>query len=175
MHKANITFSTVEFVLTWLRQIDNCSQFFLENTNSSSPVIEAIRNYTAAIDDPTIKQVNQLLDPKNPDNLWHELAQVSTTSQEIQGKLLRMDWDIFYPVESQEKLVELATNMWMQKELNITSVFAGKEMSEDCYCKIKLGLPLCLFIIIAAVNAYFTIFTLFKVSAAIYIHYRYHI
>ena len=175
MHKANITFSTVEFVLTWLRQIDNCSQFFLENTNSSSPVIEAIRNYTAAIDDPTIKQVNQLLDPKNPDNLWHELAQVSTTSQEIQGKLLRMDWDIFYPVESQEKLVELATNVWMQKELNITSVFAGKGMSEDCNYKVKLGLPLCLFIIIVAVNAYFTIFTLFKVSAAIYICYRYHI
>ena len=134
MHKANITFSTIEFILSWLRQIDNCSQLFLETTNASSPVIVSIRNYANTIlqtsgNNSTIQQIrliNQLLDPDNPNNLWNSLERVSATSQDIQGELLRLDWDIFYPVENQEKLVELATNMWRQKELNITSVFAGK-------------------------------------------------
>ena len=140
MQKANITFSTIEFILSWLRQIDNCSQLFLETTNASSPVIVSIRNYTNAIlqtstNNSAIEQIrfiNQLLDPNNPNNLWSSLQQVSETSEDIQAQLLRLDWDIFYPVENQEKLVDLATNMWRQKELNITSVFAGKMLLINC-------------------------------------------
>lgn len=129
MHKANVTFATVDFILSWMKQIDNCSQYFLSNTNASTPFIVAVRNYTAAIlktrKDKNIQLVHDLVDPDSPNNLWGILTSVSTTSKSIQSDILRLDWDIFYPVDDTEKLIELASNTVLQNELNITSVFAG--------------------------------------------------
>lgn len=126
MHRANTTFATIEFILEWMEQIDNCSQYFLENTNASDPNIVATRtvlsNFTY-ID--AARQIHDFLDEDNPNNLWHTLEDISATSESIQRSIRYVDWDIFYPINSEEELLEIAGNEAKQKELGISSVFGG--------------------------------------------------
>lgn len=130
MHRANVTFATIEFILDWLRQIDNCSTLFVDNTNSSDGFFDnlrtAVSNLLQTRDDPNLLLVYDLINPSSPTNIWNILEYVSNTSRSIQDQLQLLDWDIFYPVESSDKLVKLASDFGLQKELNITAVFAGK-------------------------------------------------
>lgn len=130
MYRANATFATIEFILDWMEQIDNCSQYFLENTNASDPNIVATRNILKNIslantNSDTVQQLYDLLDEDNPNNLWHILEDISATSESIQKSIRYVDWDIFYPINSEEELLQIAKNQAKQKELGISSVFGG--------------------------------------------------
>ena len=129
MHRANATFATIEFILDWMEQIDNCSQYFLQNTNATDPNIVVIRTILNSslpnTNSGAVRQIYDLLDEDNPNNLWHILEDISATSESIQNSIRYVDWDIFYPINSEEELLQIAENQAKQKELGISSVFGG--------------------------------------------------
>lgn len=134
MYRANTTFATIEFILEWMEQIDNCSKYFLQNTNASDPTIVTIRsilsNFSDNSDIDAVRQMQDLLDENNPNNLWHILEDVSATSESIQKSIRYVDWDIFYPINSEEELLQIAENQAKQKELGISSVFGAVVFSD---------------------------------------------
>ena len=129
MHRANVTFATVEFVLNWMKQIDNCTDYFLNNINESN--VDIVRDYTGRIlktqpNNSNIQLIHDLVDVNSSNNIWNILHRVQSASENIQATIRLIDWDIFYPVENEQELVKLASNVSLQNEKGISFVFAGK-------------------------------------------------
>jgi ABC-type multidrug transport system ATPase subunit len=164
MKRANFTFSTVEFILKLLKQVDNCTDFFLENVGPNNTYVNNVRNaidllnsapnnltngntavmnivkaltnsssldVTSGNINSSLVTVRNLLDVDNPNNIWAVLTGVKETSATIQENIQMIDWDIFYPTDSEEDLVSLAFDKTRQSSLNISSVFAGIVFNND--------------------------------------------
>lgn len=135
MAKANRTFSAVEFVLRWTMQVRNCSQYFLEHYPPSSPDVVALQNtIQSLLSIPTLPanvretlwQAQDMLDPGLPGNIWAVLIEMRDVSEMVDEILGKFDWDVFWPVHSEQEILDLASNTTAQRQRGMTSVFAGK-------------------------------------------------
>ena len=133
--KANRTFASVEFILSWTRQIRNCSQYFLEHYPPYSPDVVTLRNTIHTLLSlpalpanarQTLEQADDMLNPDKPDNIWLLLQQMQYIAERVEEVLAGFDWDVFWPVDSQQEILDLASNATAQLARGMNSVFAGE-------------------------------------------------
>ena len=135
IHRANRTFASVELILSWTTQINNCSTFFLDKYPRDSSDIASLRNGTAALlASPTplteksreqLTEVNKLLDPDNPKNLWVLLERAKAASASTKHLLSQFDWDVFKPVASEEEMERRARTTLPVLTRGNDTVFGG--------------------------------------------------
>lgn len=134
MEYANITFESVQLLLDMLEQIDNCSSTFANDNPPDGPLVEALQSYLNTPIFNTLSGANQsvltrlesLLESGSPDNIWNRTEELHEYVTLIEKYVGLVDWDVFYPVDSEDHIINISFDKELQKDLGMSSVFAGK-------------------------------------------------
>ena len=148
--RANWTFATVELLLNWTQQVDNCSTYFLERYPRNSTDIAALRNLTRSLLEldgdaserngvgilpndtrEQLEEVNDLLDPEGSDNLWQLLESARDASERVERLITQFDWDVFKPVASEAEMEERARHTPPVLTRGSDTVLAGVVFHND--------------------------------------------
>ena len=134
MEYANGTFEAIQLLLDTLVQIDNCSTQFVNQNPPDGEVANRFREY---LSDPTVLSLsgansqmltnltNSLFKIGSPNNIWNLTEELHENVLMLEEASNLIDWDVFYPVESEEEMVRISFDKDLQKELGMSSVFAG--------------------------------------------------
>lgn len=139
IEKANLTFSAIDDILQWLEMIDNCSTYF---TNQNPPDSDLVKQFRATLNNPlvsglsgidnnTLSTLNTLLKPNSPNNIWNLTKELHMYVEFIEEVVNLVDWNVYYPVDSEDEMTTISLDPDLQKKLGITTVFAGIVFNED--------------------------------------------
>lgn len=138
--RANRTFAMFGFMRDWADQLDNCSTYFLEHYSPDSPLVVQLRSATGTlltssqflpIDRAMLQEVYDLLDPYQPGNVWELVRGVRDGARAVKNLIGVVDWDLFYPMESEADMIKVSGSVARRKELGMSSVFAVVVFNED--------------------------------------------
>ncbi len=142
MSYANITFEAVQILLDTLVLVDNCSSSFVTDNPPDSDLITQLDNYInnplvdtlSGISQNTLGQLQALLQDGSSNNIWNRTAVLHDNIVLIEEYINLVDWDVFYPVDTEEDMIDISFNKDRQLDLGMSSVFAG--MSHDYHMTI---------------------------------------
>ncbi len=72
-----------------------------------------------------LQTARDLINNSAPNSIWKIMETAHDVSEDIIKALSQFDWDVFYPVESESAMEQLAGNSTQQEEYNITYIAAG--------------------------------------------------
>ena len=127
-------------MLSWAEQLENCSNYFLENYSPDSPLMVQLRDATGAIlaspeflpiDRDAVRQMHDLLNPTRPGNIWELVLEIRDSAHMVAELIGIVNWDLFYPMDSEKEMVDVSGSVARRKELGISSVFAVVVFNDD--------------------------------------------
>ena len=133
MDYANITFEAIQVLLDTLELVDNCSSTFVTDNPPDSDLIGQLDTYInnplvdtlSGVSQTTLSRLQALLEDGSPNNIWNRTADLHDNIVLIEEYIYLVDWDVFYPVGSENDMINISFNKNLQKDLGISSVFAG--------------------------------------------------
>lgn len=133
MEYANVTFEAIQEFLDVLQQIDNCSTAFVTLNPPDGELVEQVDAYLntplfsslSGLDKTTVEGLQSLLDYGSSNNIWNRTEELHEYIGVIEEYIRVVDWDIFYPVDSEQDMIDISFDKNLQKELGMSSVFAG--------------------------------------------------
>ena len=115
--------------------IDNCSTYF---ANQNPPESDVVKQFRAALNSPlvsglsgidndTLSTLNTLLKPNSPNNIWNLTKELHMYVELIEEVANLVDWNVYYPVDTEDEMTTISLDTDLQKKLGITTVFAGMQ------------------------------------------------
>lgn len=134
MEYANMTFKAVQELLTVLEQIDNCSTSFVTDNPPDGELAEQLEAYLnsplfstlSGLNQATLESLQSLLVIGSSNNIWNRTEELHEYIVLIEKYIHVIDWDVFYPVNSEDEMIGISFDKGLQKELGMSSVFAGE-------------------------------------------------
>ena len=113
--------------------IDNCSTYFANQNPPDSDLVKQFRatlnspfvSSLSGIDNDTLSTLNTLLKPNSPNNIWNLTKELHMYVEFIEEIVNLVDWNVYYPVESEKEMTRISFDPDLQEKLGITTVFAG--------------------------------------------------